>query len=365
MILPAYCGDSLGSPGRSGWHVTEAESVAGNMQMKGRGKIRFCALALGGVLSLGSQSAWATYGGAVQLACSRSPVVAHATSTVALMPQCETVMQTVYQTVMVPEQLTVMQTQYKTVMKEEPYTVMKPVQETSFVTRRYTVAKPVYETATVQRRYTVQKPVVQTQQMERRYTVMKPVTRTSTTQREYTVMKPVVQTQKMERRYTVHKPVVRTSTVEKKYTVMKPVVQTQKMERRYTVMKPVQTTSMQERRYTVQKPVVQTSMVNESYNVLKPVQTTRQVVETAASFENRQTIVPGPVVLQTSVNGCTGCAQTVAVQSAPRVLNQTVMVQRPVIRDVIEPAMCRRRSLARCRFRHAAMWLRNAWSRFP
>jgi hypothetical protein len=77
-------------------------------------------------------------------------------------------------------------------------------------------------------------------------------------------------------------------------------------------------------------------MVNESYNVLKPVQTTRQVTETQASFENQQVVVPGPIVQQTMVNGCTGCAQTVAVQAAPRVLNQTVMVQRPVIRNIVE-----------------------------
>jgi len=93
---------------------------------------------------------------------------------------------------------------------------------------------------------------------------------------------------------------------------------------------------MQERRYTVQKPVIQTSMVNESHNVLKPVQSTRQVVETVSAFENRQTVIPGKVMLQTAVDGCTGCAQTVAVQTAPQVLNQTVMVQRPLVRNVIE-----------------------------
>ena len=126
--------------------------------MTGRKRIRLYAAGLAGVISLSGQSAWATYGGAVQLACNRSPVVARTTSTVALTPQCDTVMQTVYQTVMVPEQVTVMQTQYKTAMKQESYTVLKPVQETSFVTRRHTVQKPVYETANIQRRYTVMKP---------------------------------------------------------------------------------------------------------------------------------------------------------------------------------------------------------------
>src|SRR4051794_5927130 len=223
-----------------------------------------------------SAPAWGTYGGGACHTCAPAPVIQTTCNVVTLAPQCQTVLQTAYETVYENQPYTVMETRYRTGYRTENYTVMRPVMETSQVARNYTVMKPVYQTVNQQRRY----------------------------------------------------------------TVMKPVVQTQRMERRYTVMKPVYQTVNQERRYTVMRPVVQTSMVSQPYSVMKPVTTVRQVTEECGYYERQLVTVPGPVVNQCVSVPVEDCAcpgllrcghrrravATVAVQTPPRTICQTVFV---------------------------------------
>src|SRR3954453_17877755 len=143
-----------------------------------------------------SPPAWATYGGGACHSCAPAPVIQTSCNVVTLAPQCQTVVQTAYETVYENQPYTVMETRYRTGYRTENYTVMRPVMETTQVPRNYPVMKPVYTTVNHQRRYTVQKPVYTTQRMERRYTVMRPVYTTVNHQRRYTVQKPVYTTQR-------------------------------------------------------------------------------------------------------------------------------------------------------------------------
>ena len=71
--------------------------------------------------------AWATYcGGACYRSCP-APVVETQCNVVALAPQCQTLMQTAYETVYENQAYTVMQTRYRTEYRAENYTVMRPV----------------------------------------------------------------------------------------------------------------------------------------------------------------------------------------------------------------------------------------------
>src|SRR3954464_3093089 len=109
------------------------------------------ALALWGVAT----PAWATYGGGACTTCAPAPVIQTQCNVVSLVPQYQTTMQTVYETVYENQPVTVMETRYRQAFQTENYTVMRPVAETPRVARRYTVMKPVYQTINTQRRYQV------------------------------------------------------------------------------------------------------------------------------------------------------------------------------------------------------------------
>src|SRR3954462_6823097 len=86
-----------------------------------------------------SGPAWATYGGGACHRCAPAPVIATQCNVVALAPQVQTVMQTVYETVYENQPYTVMEPRYRQAFQTENYTVMKPVMETAQVARRYSV----------------------------------------------------------------------------------------------------------------------------------------------------------------------------------------------------------------------------------
>src|SRR5437868_13295197 len=88
-----------------------------------------------------SGQAWATYGGGACHRCAPAPVVATACNVVALAPQVQTVMQTVYETVYENQPVTVMETRYRQEFRTENYTVMRPVAETTQVARKCTVMR--------------------------------------------------------------------------------------------------------------------------------------------------------------------------------------------------------------------------------
>ncbi len=109
--------------------------------------------------------AWATYGGGACTSCTPAPMIQTQCSVATLVPQYQTTMETVYETVYENQPYTVMETRYRQAFRTENYTVMRPVYETAQVARNYTVMRPVYQTVNQQRRYTVCRPVVQTQQL--------------------------------------------------------------------------------------------------------------------------------------------------------------------------------------------------------
>src|SRR4051794_10595605 len=83
--------------------------------------------------------AWATYGGGACYRVCPPPVIATQCNVVALAPQCQTVLQTAYETVYETQPYTVMETRMRLAYRPENVTVMRPVTQTSYVQRKYCV----------------------------------------------------------------------------------------------------------------------------------------------------------------------------------------------------------------------------------
>src|SRR5947209_7431583 len=134
--------------------------------------------------------AWATYGGAPSYVYAPPAVFQTQGNTVAMVPQTQDVVQTVFETTYQNQPYTVYQTRLRTEWQPESFTVMRPVTETINQQRTFTVMRPVTETINQQRTFTVMRPVTQTINQERRYTVLRPVTETTMINQTSTVSRP-------------------------------------------------------------------------------------------------------------------------------------------------------------------------------
>ena len=161
-----------------------------NLRLRGSRSLAAALLLVLGAAGTGR----ASYCGGAGYRCCPAPVVQAQCNTVALAPQCQTLTQTTYETVVENQPYTVMATRYRTAYRAESYTVLRPAYETTQVARNYCVTRPVYETVNyVQRRCIASTaPSYQTQRLRAAlHRLQAPSTQTSYQQRRYCVNRPV------------------------------------------------------------------------------------------------------------------------------------------------------------------------------